>query len=149
MSSKLYIEAIVSYEEKGQWVYLVAIGLGLPAYLLILSGLAANTPVTEIDYVPALLLVIGVGIVLSIAGRIVIEIVSRSESDKADVRDRDIGRHGEYVAGILLGVGMIVPFVLALAEADYFWIANTMYLAFALSAFVGTAVKVVAYRRGL
>ena len=69
-------------------------------------------------------------------------------SQEADVRDRDIGRFGEYFAGTVLGVGMAVPFVLTLAEFDYFWIANAMYLAFVLSALVGAAVKLVAYRRG-
>ena len=43
---------------------------------------------------------------------------------------------------------MVVPFVLTLAESDYFWIANAMYLAFVLAAVVGAAVKLVAYRRG-
>ena len=56
---------------------------------------------------------------------------------------------GEYVGGTLLGVGMIVPFVLSLVEVDYFWIANTIYLAFVPSAFFGATVKLVAYRRGL
>ena len=65
-----------------------------------------------------------------------------------DVRDRDIGRFGEYFAGTVLGVGMVVPFVLTLAEFDYFWIANAMYLAFGVSAAVGAVVKLVAYRRG-
>ena len=46
-------------------------------------------------------------------------------------------------------MGMIVPFVLAVAEVDYFWIANAIYLAFALATLVGTSVKLVAYRRGL
>jgi hypothetical protein len=44
---------------------------------------------------------------------------------------------------------MLAPFVLALTESDYFWIANAMYLAFVLSAFTSSVVKVVAYRRGL
>ena len=96
-----------------------------------------------------MLLAIGIGIALSIAGRIVIEIARPSESYDTDVRDRDIGRFGEYVAGTLLGVGMVVPFILTLAEFEYFWIANAMYLAFAFSAFVGTIVKLIAYRRGL
>ena len=43
---------------------------------------------------------------------------------------------------------MVVPFVLTLAEFDYFWIANAMFLAFGTSAVVGAAVKLVAYRRG-
>ena len=66
----------------------------------------------------------------------------------ADVRDRDVGRFGEYFAGTVLGVAMIVPFALALAEVDWFWIANAMYLAFVTSAVVGATVKLVAYRRG-
>ena len=68
---------------------------------------------------------------------------------RKDVRDREIGRFGEYVGGIFLGVGMLVPFGLTLAEVEYFWIGNAIYLTFAFSALVGTVVKLVAYRRGL
>jgi hypothetical protein len=99
---------------------------------------------------------IGIGIGIAIVGRIVVEIASRISDEMAgheeapveDVRDRDIGRFGEYVAGTVLGVGMVVPFVLTLAAFDYFWIANAMFLAFGVSAAVGAVVKVVAYRRG-
>jgi hypothetical protein len=110
---------------------------------------AGTGPVTDVDYVPLMVGAIVVGIALSIAGRILIEIARPSESYVEDVRDRDIGRFGEYVGGTVLGVSMIVPFVLALAEVAYFWIANAMYLAFAFSAFIGACVKLVVYRRGL
>lgn len=139
----------MSYEEKGQWVYLVANVLTFGAYVLIVAGLMGSTPVGDIDYVPVLLSAIGVAIGLSIGGRILVEIIYRSETYKEDVRDRDIGRFGEYIGGILLGVAMLVPFVLAVAEVEHFWIANAIYVVFALSAFVGTTVKLVAYRRGL
>ena len=139
----------MSYEEKGQWVYIFSIGLTLVAYVLIVVRQAATGPLTEWDYVPTLLWTIGIGIALSIAGRIVIEIARPSETYATDARDRDIGRFGEYVSGTVLGVGMVVPFVLTLAAFDYFWIANAMYLAFALAALIGTVVKVVAYRRGI
>jgi predicted membrane channel-forming protein YqfA (hemolysin III family) len=145
----LHPRAAVSYEEKGQWVYIVVNAVTLGAYLAIVAGLARVTPVAEVDYVPILVATIVIAIGLSIAGRILVEIISQSETYKADARDRDIDRRGEYVGGILLGVGMIVPFCLAVVEAEYFWIANAIYLVFALSAFVGTAVKLVAYRRGL
>jgi hypothetical protein len=139
----------VSYEERGQWVYLVANLVTFGAYAMIIASRAmAGTPLTEIDYVPLLVTAIVVAVALSVVGRILVEIVNRSESQKADVRDRDIGRRGEYVGGILLGVAMLVPLVLALAEADHFWIANAIYVAFALTAFVSTAVKLAAYRRG-
>ncbi len=146
----------MSSEEKGQWVYLVVFAVTYGAYVVITLGQLGQTAPADIDYVPTMLWAIGIGIALAIVGRIVVEIVSRisaevaghDDSQEADVRDRDIGRFGEYFAGTVLGVGMVVPFVLTLAEFDYFWIANAMYLAFVLSALVGAAVKLVAYRRG-
>jgi len=86
---------------------------------------------------------------LSIAGNIAVAISKPSEADKSDERDKDIKRFGEYVGGIVLAIGMLVPFGLALAESESFWIANAMYLAFVLSALTSSVVKVVAYRRGL
>ena len=38
--------------------------------------------------------------------------------------------------------------VLAMRELDPFWIANAAYLAFVLSAAVGSAAKIAAYRGG-
>ena len=87
-------------------------------------------------------------IVGTVVGRIAIEIVRPSESQAEDVRDREIGRFGEYVAGIVLGLGMVGPFILALVEADHFWIANAIYLVFVAQAMVGSVIKLIAYRRG-
>ena len=138
----------MSYEEKGQWVDLTATTIAYGGYLLILLGGAGTTPLAEIDYQPILLLSIGAAIAGSIVGRIAVEIISPSESHREDVRDRDIGRFGEYVAGIVMGVGMVLPLVLALIEADHFWIANAIYLVFVAQAVVGAVIKLVAYRRG-
>ncbi len=146
----------MSSEERGQWVYLVVIVVTYAAYLVITLGQLGQTAPADIDYVPTMLWSIGIGIALAIVGRIVVEIAGRisdevaghGEGHDADVRDRDIGRFGEYFAGTVLGVGMVVPFVLTVAEFDYFWIANAMYLAFVVSAVVGAVVKLAAYRRG-
>jgi hypothetical protein len=139
----------MSYEEKGEWVYLVANVLTFSAYVVIVLTQAGNGLVAVVDYLPTMLWAIGIAIALSIGGRILVAIASPGDSYVADARDRDIGRFGEYVAGTVLGVAMVVPFVLTLAEFDYFWIANAIYAAFALSALIGTIVKLVAYRRGL
>ena len=139
----------MSFEEKGNWVYLVvSVGTYL-AYLSIILGRAGDVPIAEVAYVSTMLWTIGIAIALSIVGNIVVAISKPSEADKSDVRDKDINRFGEYVGGVVLAVGMLAPFGLALAESDYFWIANAMYLAFVLSAFTSSVVKVVAYRRGL
>jgi cytochrome c biogenesis protein CcdA len=149
MSRILYIGAAgMSYEEKGQWVYLAATSIAYGAYVVVVLGQAGTTPLPQIDYQPILLWTVGVAIAASIIGRILIEIVRPSESHRGDVRDRDIGRFGEYVAGMVLGIGMVGPFVLALIEADHFWIANAIYLVFVVQAVVGAVIKLIAYRRG-
>jgi hypothetical protein len=138
----------MSYEEKGQWVYLVVTTVTTVAYLVLVIGEAGGGPLTDVDYVPILLWMIGVAIAASIIGHILIAIARPDEPQTADVRDREIGRRGEYVGGTILGIGMVIPFLLAIIEADHFWIANAMYLVFALAALAGTVIKLVAYRRG-
>lgn len=139
----------MSFPEKNAWIY-AALAVVLPViYFGTILAQLATTPVTEIAYQQPLLLAIGAAIVASIVLSILLGIFSPRDSGKKDQRDKDINRLGEYVAGIILGVGFIGPFGLALIEADHFWIANAIYLVFVLAAFCGTTVKLVAYRRGL
>jgi hypothetical protein len=67
---------------------------------------------------------------------------------RSDSRDKQIGRAGEYAGHWLLVAGAFAAMVMALAEADHFWIANVIYLAFTLAAIISSAVRIVAYRRG-
>jgi hypothetical protein len=98
--------------------------------------------------VSPMLWAIGISIGLAVVGRVAVEIARPSDSRKADARDRDVNRFGEHVAGVVLGVGMVVPFGLTLAGAPHFWIANAIYAVFSAWAVFGAAVKLVAYRRG-
>lgn len=45
-------------------------------------------------------------------------------------------------------MGGVAALLMAMAEWDHFWIANVIYLAFVLSAMLGSVAKIVAYRRG-
>jgi hypothetical protein len=146
----------MSYEERGQWVYLAVIVATFTAYVVIVVGRAGGTPLTAVDYVPIMLWTIGIAIAATIIGRIGVEVIGRigDEVSKertgltADVRDREIDRFGEYIGGIVIGVGMVVPLILAMTEAQHFWIANAIYFVFVLGALVSASVKLVAYRRG-
>jgi len=111
-------------------------------------GAAGGRPLTEVDYLPILLWMIVAAVVASIVGRILAAIVWQGEGHETDVRDRDIDRRGEYIGGLVLGIGMVVPFILTVIEVDYFWIANAMYLVFVVASIVGTTIKLIVYRRG-
>ena len=85
----------MSYEEKGVWSFLFVVIVGYGVYLwLVLPQLVAGTPVDEVDYAAPMLWTIGGAIVAGILARIAVEIITPSESTKADVRDKQIERAG-------------------------------------------------------
>ena len=140
----------MSYEEKGTWVYLVVAVVGYTVYLsLVLPQLVSGVPVGDVDYVPVMLWTIGGAIVVTIVLRILVEIVFPSESTKGDVRDRDIDRLGTRVGSSFVVIGALGALVLSMLEAEWFWIANVIYLCFVLSALLESVTRLVAYRRGV
>ena len=140
----------MSYEEKGTWVYLVIAVVGYTVYLsLLLPQLIGGVPVADVDYVPIMLWTIGGAIVVTIVLRILVEIVFPSESTRGDVRDKEIDRLGERVGNSFVVIGALGALVLAMLEADWFWIANVVYVCFVLSAILSSITRLVAYRRGV
>ena len=139
----------MSFEEKGTWVYTVVTAGTYLAYVSIILGRAENVPLAEVSYVSTMLWTIGLAVSLSIVGHIAVAISKLSEADKHDARDREIYRFGEYIGGIVLGVGLLLPLGLTLAEFAHFWIANAIFLLFVVSSMTSSVVKIVAYRRGL
>jgi hypothetical protein len=139
----------MSYEEKGIWVYLLTTAGAYAVYLMIVIGRLVSTPAAEVPYVSLLLWTTGASIVASIVGRTLVETARPSDSRRSDVRDKEIYRFGEYASRWFIVAGAGAALVMAMAKWDYFWIANVIYLGFVLWAVVGSAVKLVAYRRGL
>jgi len=138
----------MSFEEKNTWIYAVVTVGAFGAYLVTILGRAQGIPLTEVPYVGAMLWTIGAAIVASIVGRIVVAIAWPKEADKKDQRDKEIHRFGEYVGQSFVVIGAVAALLLSMAEVDHFWIANAVYLAFVLSALLGSTAKIVAYRRG-
>ncbi|MGV8884205.1 MAG: hypothetical protein ACOH1T_01275 [Microbacteriaceae bacterium] len=138
----------MTYEQRGVWVYLVSGIISYGAYLVIVLGQAATAPLAETHYVVPLLSAIGVSIALAVVGRIALEIAKPSDSHRKDDRDRAIDRIGDYRAQWFIIAGALAALVLALLDADTFWIANAVYLSFVLWAVVGSVIKLLAYGRG-
>ena len=139
----------MSYEEKGTWVYLVTSAGAYVVYLVIVLGRLRTTPAAEVSYVPVLLWTTLAAMVASMVGRTLVETARPSESRRRDVRDKEIYRFGEYASRWFVIAGAGAALVMAMAKVDYFWIANVIYLGFVLWAVAGSALKLVAYRRGL
>jgi hypothetical protein len=141
--------AQMSLEEKKAWSFLTIALLGYGVYLVLALSAAATQPVANIDYASPMLWTIGGAIVAGIVAGIVITVVSPRDGRQSDQRDRDIARLGEHVGQAFLVIGGVGALILALIRADHFWIANVVYLGFVLSAVVGSAARLIAYRRGV
>jgi hypothetical protein len=138
----------MSSEEKQSWIYAVVAVLVSAVYFAIVLSKVPGADVATIGYVWPMLTAIGVAMGANIVLSIVAAMISPGEAGKTDVRDKEINRRGEHVGFYVMSVAAIVPLGLAMAEAEHFWIANALYLAFVLAALASAVVKIVAYRRG-
>lgn len=141
------------YEERNAWVGLVVTVIGMTVYVVVTLQQAAGGPVTEVVWWPIMLWTIGGSILASIVLSIVWGVLAGMRDPdgvgKSDQRDRDIARMGSRVGQSFLVIAGLGVLVLCALEADWFWIANTMFAGFAVSAFIGGVASVIAYRRGL
>lgn len=142
----------MGYSERNIWSQLIASVVGTVVYLTIVLPQLGSTPVGEIDWVWPMVWVIVGAIVLSIALSIVWGIVAGAvdpdEEHRADQRDREIEWFGDRVGQSLLALGGLGGLVLAMVQAEWFWIGNAIYLGFFLSASLSGIARLVAYRRG-
>jgi hypothetical protein len=137
----------MSVQEKRAWIYIgTALVVPVVYFAVVLRpGRDINTS----PYVGLLALAIAGGVVLNIVIDIATSIGTSRTAARTDERDRQISRLGNSVAFFVISIASTVPLGLAIGQAPYFWIANTLYLAFVLSAIVSAGVRIVAYRRGI
>ncbi|WP_307861190.1 hypothetical protein [Microbacterium maritypicum] len=153
MSTIFYIGVVMVFEERNAWAGLIVSPMVMVAYVVLVLQNAGGGPLTDVDWFPLMLWVIGGGIVativVSIGWGLIAGIRDPDGVGRSDIRDRDISRMGGRVEQgfvVIAGLGVIA---LCAVGADVFWIANTMFAGFAVSAFIGCIARVIAYRRGL
>ena len=127
-------------EERRVWILGGVAVLGYAAYWIVVAA--------GVGYRAAMLWAIAAAVVAGIVLHIGASMIWREGAGQKDQRDREIDRFGQAVGQSMLVIGGVAALALALAETSYFWIANTIYLAFVLSAVLGSIAKLVAYRRG-
>ena len=139
----------MTYEERTTWAQLLVGIVGTLAYVVIVLGKADGGPLVEVDYQSTMLWVIGLSILASILLSITFSIMSGERSFRSDQRDREISAFGTRMGQAWMVIGALAALLMALAEWDWFWIANVIYFGFILAAIFEGVAKVVAYRRGI
>jgi hypothetical protein len=143
----------VGFEERNTWSFLVITVVSYTTYVVLVLRSAAGGPLVDAPYQKYLLGTIGVAIVVaivaSIAIRIAIAVRDKEAGQAADQRDREISAFGSRMGQSFMVIGGISAMLMALAEWDWFWIANVLYLCFMLSAVTESIARISAYRGGL
>jgi hypothetical protein len=149
----------MSFKEKMAWVSgVVTVAVGA-VYFGVVGARLDGGPVSGIDYKWWMIGAIGVTIVTTIVGTIVVSIGtaisaeikgtgSVKDIDREDERDVGIDRRGELVGYYVSSAGVLAALVLAVLREDQFWIANVLYLGLLIGSVVSSAAKIVLYRRG-
>ena len=133
----------MTYQEKRAWSMLVVTAIAYGTYTVLVLDRAHGRPLPDVPYAPTMLWSIGAAVVASIVADIVTGGPRRARV--TDVRDRQIGRMGDYVGQSCVIIGAVAAMLMATAGWDRFWIANVIYLGFALSSVLGSIAKLGMY----
>ena len=135
----------MTFLEKSNWVVLI---VGVPTILLyavLVVPQVLSEPITEVSWVEPMILAIVGFIVANVLGNVAAAASNPREADRKDQRDQEIDRFGERIGNWLIAAGAIAALVLAMAEAEHFWIANAIFLAGITGALLSSAMKIAAY----
>jgi hypothetical protein len=140
------VGAGVAFEEKRAWITALITVVTYAVYVIVI--LSRSTPLTETPYVATLIWTIVAAIVVSIVAEVVIAATTPKDDQRKDQRDQEIGHFGDRIGQSFLVIGTVGAMILAMTEANHFWIANTIYLAFVLTSVLTSIAKIAAYRSG-
>ncbi|WP_084106476.1 hypothetical protein [Demequina sp. NBRC 110056] len=148
----------MTMDERAVWVSLVVFVITTGAYLAVVVPRALSQPVDEVSWVTPMLWAIGISVVGTIVGSIVaaigsaVGLAARGRDPElelgSDERDKEINRLGSRASYGVVSAGMLAVLVLAMIDADTFWIGNAAFLFGFLGTVTDCVVKLRAYRRG-
>jgi hypothetical protein len=134
----------MTHQEKRAWIMLVVSVISYLTYTVVILGRARGHQPPDVAYATTMLWTIVAAIIASIVADIVTSGPRRSRL--TDVRDRQIGRLGDYIGQSFVVIGATAGMLMAMAGWHRFWIANVIYLCFVLSAVLGSVAKIGMYR---
>jgi hypothetical protein len=149
----------MTVNERTVWASVVTVIVSSGAYVALMVSRLLSRPIAEISWVGPMLWTMG----LAVAGTVLLTIVFTiaSEANRrggcspadsgevtSDVRDQEIGRLGWRASMRVISVGFGGALVLAMLDADTFWIGNLIFLFGTVGAVVEAITKIGLYRGG-
>ncbi len=140
----------MSFRNKSALVTIVALLVASIVYVVSLLTAAAGAPIVDVTYQPYLIGFVIVLVIVSVVGQIAVAVRSPKEATAPrDERERLITWRAGSVSAYVLEVGAFLAIALAMAQVDWFWIANTVLALWVLAEIVDGAVQLTLSRRGV
>jgi hypothetical protein len=149
----------MTVNERTVWASVVTVIVSSGVYVALMVSRLLSRPIAEISWVGPMLWTMG----LAVAGTVLLTIVFTiaAEANRrdgcspagrgevtSDVRDQEIGRLGWRASMRVISVGFGGALVLAMLDADTFWIGNLIFLFGTVGAVVEAITKIGLYRGG-
>jgi hypothetical protein len=150
----------MTVDERTAWAYLGIVTVTSGTYFALMITRALAQPIERISWVGPLLWTIGLSVTGTVVTTVVSTVVGVVRDDpgscgqdaethlSSDVRDKEINRRGERASAGVLGTGLGAGLVLAMLDADAFWMGNLLFLFGTIGAIVQAATKIRLYRQG-
>ena len=139
----------MSYREKSTALILAGYLAVYSWYFVHIAAAARSGPIAEIDYQGLLILMVGVLVLGTVVGQILIAVLAPSEAEQVDERDRVIALRAERISGWTVTFGALAGLALAMVEADFFWIAHALLAGLVLAEVLKAIAMLVNYRRSI
>ncbi|MCH7230287.1 hypothetical protein L0U85_05370 [Glycomyces sp. L485] len=135
----------MSFEEKLTWLWAAILTATPIAYYATVLPQTGNGTITDTPYRAPMIISIAAATLAFGIGYTATRLLTDPRSDE---RDADIDRKGQVAGSSWIALGATTALTLALLDIDQFWIANALYLAFAISGIAFSAAKITGYRGG-
>lgn len=140
----------MSFRDKSAVVTIAALLVASLVYVVSLLQAAGGAPLVDVGYEPYLIGFVVVLVLVMVVGQIAVAVVAPKEATAPrDERERLITWRAGSVSAYVLEVGAFVAIVLAVAQVDWFWIANAVLLVWVLAEIVDSGVQLALSRRGV
>jgi len=105
--------------------------------------------IVNIDYRTPVILALVASVLLTIISQILLASFDHKQANVEDVRDKEIRRRANGYTLAFLAAPYLFGLILAIAEADYFYIVHVMLFGGVLADIVTSLAQLRFYRRGI
>lgn len=131
--------------ERTAWLMAVILAAAYGWYMLRILAMRDGGSLTDVPYQQAAIVALIIVVVQAALSHAVVAATMPAERVKRGL-EKVIARRAGHIRGVVIGVGAVLAMVLAMVDADPFWIANVLLAALVTGELALFGVQILQYR---